>query len=110
MVYRGGAKAIICVEKTHIYFGSFWSEHKGRGDGSALLAAVCSLADQLQMPIKLGIGPFSVCGGRPVKTAEDLYKFYKRFGFKSMKNSNFRGSPRGMIRFPVLSLPPPKQV
>jgi hypothetical protein len=67
-----------------------WARHPGKGDGSAMLKALCDLADRHCVELTLKVLPI---GRKPYPlTREQLLAWYQRHGFE--------GTRRKMIRKP----------
>ena len=68
-----------------------WTLTPGRGNGTAMLSVVCTLADRHQVEIVLKALPF---GRKPYPlSGEQLAAWYQRFGFA--------GTRRRLVRKPV---------
>ena len=72
-----------------------WTRHPNRGDGSRILEALCALADQHDIGIRLKVLPI---GRKPYPmTRSKLKEWYGRFGFEG-RRWNVRRLPRVQAR------------
>jgi hypothetical protein len=107
-VKRGEARGSLGVYRVGAYFGNFESRRPGKGDGKAVMQAICQMADTLMLPITLqACACYSDLYGGDTLSQPALLKFYRRFGFRLIPN---RYGPLGckgseMIRPAVLRLP-----
>jgi hypothetical protein len=81
---------IIVRSDVQIEIHRLWTLQPGKGNGAMMLRAVCALADQCGIEIKLKALPF---GRKPYRlSADQLCAWYQKYGFE--------GTRRKMIRKP----------